>query len=208
MNDWSFYVQNGAAHLTFEDYANSRPITNPAHIWDYDRPVNAVGAFIITTAERAQHLTKHKPVYVLNHNQGSGGSARSSCVTLAEYESFQKRVARMVYEGSGLQPKDIDIFNPYDGFSSFLPFSLEAFEWHGVAVRRRLREGTSASREAPALSSGGNLGSGRTRTAMYIDSILQLRGTAGQAQVNEGGTAICGYPALTSWYLALSNTLD
>ena len=123
MNDWSFYVQNGAAHLTFEDYANSRPITNPAHIWDYDRPVNAVGAFIITTAERAQRLTKHKPVYILNHNQGSGGSARSSCVTLAEYESFQKRVARMVYEGSGLQPKDIDIFNPYDGFSSFLPFS-------------------------------------------------------------------------------------
>jgi len=211
MNDWSFYVQNGAAHLTFEDYANSRPITNPAHIWDYDRPVNAVGAFVITTAERAQHLTKHKPVYILNHNQGSGGAARSSCVTLAEYESFQKRVARMVYEGAGLQPKDIDIFNPYDGFSSFLPFSLEAFEWHGVGkgeTKDFVNGDISVEGPHPYLSGGGNLGNGRTRTAMYIDSIEQLRGEAGRRQVNTSHeTAIAAFaPALSANYLVLGNS--
>ena len=32
-------------------------------------------------------------------------------------------------------------------------------------------------------SSGGNLGNGRTRTAMYTDCIEQLRGTAGVRQV-------------------------
>ena len=35
----------------------------------------------------------------------------------------------------------------------------------------------------PFCSSGGNLGTGRLRTAMYTDSIEQLRGTAGARQV-------------------------
>ena len=212
MNDWGFYTTNGPSHLNREDYINSRPITTPAHIWDYDRPVNAAGAFIVTTAERTPDM-KHKPVYILNHNQGSGGSARSSCLTLAEYEAAGAKVARMVYEGSGLQPQDIDIFNPYDGFSSFLPFSLEAFGWHGVGkgeARDFVNGDISVEGPHPYLSGGGNLGSGRTRTAMYIDSIEQLRGTAGRRQVTvKAETAICAFaPALSAAYLVLGSSPD
>ena len=52
-----------------------------------------------------------------------------------------------------------------------------------------------------------NLGNGRTRTAMYIDSIEQLRGTAGERHVNvKAETAICAYaPAGSMGYLCLSN---
>ncbi len=212
MNDWGFYATNGPSHLNREDYINSRPITTPAHIWDYDRPVNAAGAFIVTTAERAPDM-KHKPVYILNHNHGSGGSARSSCMTLAEYEAAGAKVARMVYEGSGLQPHDIDIFNPYDGFSSFLPLSLEAFGWHGVGkgeARDFVNGDISVEGPHPYLSGGGNLGNGRTRTAMYIDSIEQLRGTAGRRQVTvKAETAICGYaPSLSATYLVLGSSPD
>jgi hypothetical protein len=212
MNDWGFYTVHGASHLNREEYVNSRPITTPAHIWDYDRPVNAVGAFVITTAARAKDM-KQKPVYILNHNQGSGGSARSSCVTLDEYESFQARIARMVYEGSGLKPSDIDIFNPYDGFSSFLPFSLEGFGWHGVGkgeARDFVNGDISVEGPHPYLSGGGNLGNGRTRTAMYIDSIEQLRGTAGRRQVNvKAETAICAFaPALSAAYLVVGTEPD
>jgi acetyl-CoA acetyltransferase len=213
MNSWGYYTQNGAAGLTQEEYINSRPITWPARIWDYDRPVNAAGAFIITSAERARDC-RQKPVYILSHNQGAWiGAARSSHVTMKEYQQTKGMIANMVYEGSGLRPQDVDIFNPYDGFSPFLPFSLEAFQWHGVGEGDTVdfvKGDISIEGKHPLFSSGGNLGSGRTRTAMYIDSILQLRGTAGQAQVNvKAETAICGYsPALTSWYLALSNTLD
>lgn len=207
MNDWGFYSTNGQSHLNFDDYVNSRPITSPAHIWDYDRPVNAVGAFVITTAARAKD-TQHKPVYILNHNAGSGGTARSSSITLDEYETFQRRIARMVYEGSGLKPEEIDIFNPYDGFSSFLPFSLEGFEWHGVGYGETcdfVNGDISIHGPHPYLSGGGNLGNGRTRTAMYIDSIEQLRGTAGERQVKvKAETAICAFaPALSANYLVL-----
>ena len=212
MNDWGFYTTNGASHLNREEYMNARPITTPAHIWDYDRPVNAVGAFVIVSAARTKD-SKQKPVYILNHNQGSGGSARSSCITLEEYERFNARVARMVYEGAGLKPSEIDIFNPYDGFSSFLPFSLEAFGWHGVGkgeAKDFVNDDIRVEGPHPFVSGGGNLGNGRTRTAMYIDSIEQLRGTAGKRQVTvKAETAICAFaPALSANYLVLGISPD
>jgi len=209
MNEWGFYTTNGASHLNREEYVNSRPITTPAHIWDYDRPVNAVGAFVMVSAARAQGM-KQKPVYVMNHNQGSGGAASSSSITLEEYEQANLKVARMVYEGSGWKPEDVDIFNPYDGFSSFMPFSLEAFGWHGVKYGETtafVSGDISVEGAHPIHSGGGNLGNGRTRTAMYIDSIEQLRGTAGRRAVNvKAETAICAFaPALSAAYLTVSN---
>ena len=44
---------------------------------------------------------------------------------------------------------------------------------------------------------------------MYIDSIQQLRGTAGKRQVNvKAETAICAFaPARSAAYLTLSNAL-
>ncbi len=210
MNDWGFYSTNGPSGLNYEEYVNSRPITWPARIWDYDRPVNAAGAFVVTTAERARDM-RQKPVYVLSHQQGWLVQARSSHMTMEEWEAGMARNAAMAYEGSGLRPEDIDIFNPYDGFSPFLPFSLEAFQWHGVKqgeAKDFVKGDIRVEGPHPLHSGGGNLGNGRTRTAMYIDSIEQLRGTAGQRQVNvKAETAICGYaPALANWYLVLSNS--
>src|SRR6516164_7803184 len=36
-----------------------------------------------------------------------------------------------MYEGAGLGPEDVDIFNPYDGYAAMAQFFLEAFQWHG-----------------------------------------------------------------------------
>jgi hypothetical protein len=62
-------------------------------------------------------------------------------------------------------------------------FFLEAFQWHGVkrgdAFAFNARD-IRVEGPHPFCSSGGNLGNGRTHTAMYTDSIEQLRGTAGQ----------------------------
>jgi hypothetical protein len=37
----------------------------------------------------------------------------------------------MMWEGSGLGPQDVDIWNPYDGYSIISQFWLEAFQWRG-----------------------------------------------------------------------------
>ncbi len=56
----------------------------------------------------------------------------------------------------------------------------------------------------PFSSSGGNLGNGRTRTAMYTDSIEQLRGTAGARQVRvRAETALAAFttPSSGGWIM-------
>ena len=56
----------------------------------------------------------------------------------------------------------------------------------------------------PFSSSGGNLGNGRTRTAMYTDSIEQLRGTAGPRQVKvRAETALAAFttPSSGGWIM-------
>ena len=87
-----------------------------------------------------------------------------------------------MYEGAGPGPEDVDIFNPYDGYAPMVQFFLEAFQWHGVKRGDAFAFYAGDIRVEgphPFCSSGGNLGNGRTRTAMYTDSIEQLRGTAG-----------------------------
>jgi hypothetical protein len=56
----------------------------------------------------------------------------------------------------------------------------------------------------PFCSSGGNLGNGRTRTAMYTDSIEQLRGTVGARQVRvRADTALAAFttPSSGGWIM-------
>ena len=209
LNPWSFYSTHGASGLTMEDYAESRAIIWPLRIWDCDRPLQVVTAYVFTTPERARDM-RHKPVYVINHTEGNMSPARSTQQTLDEVEEAVARAARMVFEGSGLKPGEVDIFNPYDGFATFIPPILEAFQWHGAkkgdapAFFKDIRvEGPH-----PFCSGGGNLGNGRTRSAMFIDGIEQLRGTAGERAVKvKAETAICAStPGTGAAYTVLSKS--
>jgi hypothetical protein len=68
-------------------------------------------------------------------------------------------------------------------------FFLEAFRWHRVKRGDALAFYAGDIRVGgphPFSSSGGNSGNGRTRTAMYADSIELLRGTA------DAGKSGCG----------------
>ena len=115
------------------------------------------------------------------------------------------RAARRMYEGAGLAPTDVDIFNPYDGYAPMAQFFLEAFQWHGAKRGDAFAFYAGDIRVEgphPFCSSGGNLGNGRTRTAMYTDSIEQLRGTAGARQVRvRAETALAAFttPSSGGW---------
>src|SRR3954463_4847621 len=176
---WSYYALHEPHQLTRDDYLNARFIEEPLVIHDCDRPVNTCAAFIFTTAERAKDL-RQKPVYVLNHAQNAG-KGRSSMATLEEHQAAVASLARKMQEGSGLSIKDVDIFNPYDGYLTFTQQFLEGFQWHGVKEGEALdfyKGDLRVEGPHPYLSSGGNNGTGRTRTAIMTDCIEQLRGQA------------------------------
>mgnify|MGYP001581288399 FL=1 len=198
MTPWGFYSQHEPYQITQEDYLSSRFVSEPLRVLDCDRPVISCSAFIFTTAERARTMTQ-PPVYILNHAQDNG-RARSSMYTLEEAQEWSSALARMMWEGSGLGPKDVDVFNPYDGYSTFTQLFLEGFGWHGVKKGEALdfyQGDIRVEGPHPYCSSGGNLGTGRTRAALFSDGIEQLRGTAGKRQIKircETALAGCNNP--------------
>ncbi len=205
MTPWGFNATHDIPQLTVEDYVSSRFILKPLRLWDCDRPVNASGAYLFTTAERARDM-KQPPVYILNHNQHNAGT-RSTQAVLDEIEAETDRLARMMFEGSGLSADEVDIFNPYDGYSTMTQFWLEAFQWHGVKRGDAFpfyADDIRVEGPHPFSSSGGNLGTGRLRTAMWTDSIEQLRGSAGPRQVTvRAEAAVSGFgPPLGGGWIA------
>jgi hypothetical protein len=198
-----YYFQYRREVLTVEDYVAARWVCKPMSLLDCDLPIQTAGAFLMTTADRARYM-KQKPVYILNHCS-QRGVVRSSFETLDETEAFTDHIARMCNEGSGLLAKDIDIFNPYDGFTLFFQYFLEGFGWHGVKrgeAHDFYAGNISVEGPHPLSSSGGNCGYGRTRWWGHIDSIQQLRGQAGYRQVRvKHDTAIAGAftPGYSDW---------
>lgn len=180
----SYYTQHEPHQLSREDYLTGRLVEEPLVVYDCDRPVMCTVAFIITTADRAKTL-RNKPAYIWNHCQ-NGVRGRSTMTTLDEQQAAVRSLAKKSQEGSGISIKDVDIFNPYDGYATFHQNFLEGFQWHGV------KEGEAHDFYAgdirvegphPLNSSGGNLGNGRIRSVLWRDAIEQLRGTAGARQV-------------------------
>jgi hypothetical protein len=191
---WGYYAMHEPHQLTREEYLNGRVIEEPLVIYDCDRPVNTCAAFIFTTAERAKDL-RQKPIYVLNHAQNNG-RGRSTMATLEEHQAAVASLARKMWEGSGLGPADVDIFNPYDGYLTFTQQFLEGFQWHGVKwgeAHDFYADDIRVEGPHPFLSSGGNNGTGRNRAVLFSDSLEQLRGTAGARQVTvRAETALAG----------------
>lgn len=199
MVPWSYYALHQPDPLTVEDYLSARWIAKPLNLFDADRPVNASACYVVTTADKAKDM-KQTPVYIWNHAEHRA-RVRSLVQTLDETEEWCASEARKTMEGAGLDIRDIDIFNPYDGFTLFTQHWLEAFGWHGVKKGEShdfYAGDISVHGPHPFLSSGGNNGTGRTRTAIFTDTIEQLRGTAGERQVTvkaETGIAGCVLPA-------------
>jgi acetyl-CoA acetyltransferase len=214
MTPWGFYTKHEPYQITVEDYLESRPVAWPNCILDSDRPVQHAASFLFTTADRAKDM-KQKPIYVLSHAQMNRPN-RSTMGTIEDHEKATDDLVKILYDGAGVTAKDLDVFNPYDGFATFTQTYLEAFQWHGVKRGEAFdfyKEDIRVEGPHPFNSSGGNLGNGRTRTAMYTDSVEQLRGIAGVRQVRikngQPETAACGMVTPTgNGHIFLSTVAD
>jgi acetyl-CoA acetyltransferase len=179
-----YWAQNRPEELTVEDYLAARWIAKPANLFDNDIPIMMSGAFLFTTAERAQGM-RQKPVYILNH-ASSNTRPRSLTPTLDEVEDDTARTARKLYEGAGITADDLSFENMYDGFSQFHQFHLEGLGYRGIKFGEALdfyQTDISIEGPNPVSPSGGNIGSGRSRVWLHTDCIQQLQGRAGDRQV-------------------------
>ena len=195
-----YWAQHRPETLTVEDYVNARWVAKPANLFDNDIPIMSCAAYLFTTPERARDM-KQKPVYILNH-ASSRTKTRSLVPTLEEAEEDTARTARKLYEGAGITAADLSFENMYDGFSLFHQFHLEGLGYRGVQFGEALdfyQTDISIEGPNPVLPSGGNIGSGRTRTWMHTDCIQQIQGRAGARQLTgvKAEIGVSGGPMVT-----------
>ena len=183
--------------VTFDDYMQSRMISEPMCLFDNDIPVDGGGSFVVTTAERARDLP-HKPVYITSWAKirkyepwlpGTLGA-------LDEYYQGGYDLAQRLWGHSGWKPDDVDIVQLYNGFSMETWYWLEVLGFcpQGQAWSFIQSGAIAPDGPFPLNSGGGSQGWGRLHgVPEVLECYLQLAGRAGARQTPRAETGISTY---------------
>ena len=171
--------------LTVEEVLASPMMSDPIHLLDCCLVTDGGGALILTNQERARDAAK-KAIRVLgageSHTHWHIGQMPDMTETAA------RLAGREAFEMAGIEPKDIDVFEPYDSFTITVILQLEDLGFcekgEGGAFVEGGRLGPGG--DLPALTSGGGLSynhPGALGLLLVVEGVRQLRGEAGNRQV-------------------------
>ncbi|ROO87474.1 acetyl-CoA acetyltransferase [Actinocorallia herbida] len=178
--------------LTLDDYFAARMVSTPFGLYDCDVPVDGAVAVIVSAAET---LADRPRPGVLVEAVGTQIMERLSWdqdTLTHEPQTFGP--AKHLWSRTSLRPDDVDLALLYDGFTFNAVSWLEALgfcepggardfidEGRGIALGGRL----------PLNPHGGQLSAGRLHGFGFVrEAMLQLRGDAGERQVQDAGTAV------------------
>jgi acetyl-CoA acetyltransferase len=181
--------------ITVDDVVNSRLIADPLHKLDCCVISDGGGAIVITTAERARDLAK-PPAYVLG---AAGAQTHWNIGQMPDYtECAAATCGPIAFARAGLTPADVDTIQFYDSFTITVLMLLEGLGFCGkgeggaFVSEGHLRRGG----DLPMNTDGGGLSSchpGMRGIFLLIESVRQLRGEGGTAQVPDARVAVaCG----------------
>lgn len=176
--------------LTLDDYMNARMVRAPLTIYDMDFPVDGAEAVVVTTAERARDLAKTP---VLFHAAAEGQTRYAIEEEMPDLvHQGQQVAAKNLWARTDRTIADIDLFQPYDGFSPMPIGWIEnlycgpgeggAFiedNWNHERNRIEIGGRVLVNSHGGSMSDGASQGAGHTREA-----IIQLRGEAGAWQID------------------------
>jgi len=188
---------NPYAHLqkkiTIEDAMNSPIVADPIRVMDCAPISDGAAAIVLQSGKSAAKSTK-RPVKIL----GIGHSTDRQLFYQREGDGSSigalKVASQKAYHDARLTPKDIDVAELHDAFTI-----LEIVESEDVGFfnkgegARALEEGrTQIQGDMPINTSGGLKARGHpigaTGTAQIVELVWQLRGEAGQRQVQGART--------------------
>ncbi len=196
--------------LKAERFAGGPVVAEPVTLFDMAPLGDGAAAVIVTAAERAKDMVP-KPVRVL------GSALATDRIALHDRRQVlwldaAERSARRAMDQAGITPDAVDVFELHDSFTIMAALSLEAA---GFAERGQgwqlARDGAIGRQGRIPISTFGGLkarGNPAGATGIYqaVEVVQQLRGTAGDCQVegasigmtqNLGGT---GATAVTHVY--------
>ena len=175
--------------VSVDDVLDSTLVADPLRLLDCSPITDGAAAMVITTVERAKEIASDRPIVKI-----SGSGLATDSISLANRGDLgQLRAVRLAgeraYEMAGRTPRDLHVVEVHDCFTIAELMATEAlglFEpgGGGPAVERGL---TSLGGKIPVNPSGGLKAKGHpvgaTGVAQAIEIVSQLRGEAGQRQV-------------------------
>lgn len=169
--------------ITMEDYFNSPMLCEPFRMHDTCLENDGSVALIVTTPERAKHL-RQKPAYVVGATEATGWD--SYCMTSYYRENIgipeMEEAGKELWKQTGLTPKDMDVVQFYDAFTSLVPMQMEALGFVKVGEGGPFCEGGDRIRptgELPINTSGGMLSESYIHGMnMIAEGVRQIRGTS------------------------------
>ena len=183
--------------ITMDDYWSARMIREPLCMLDMDLPVDGADAFVFTTAERARAMP-HRPVLVHVATSGMvGENTEDQLASLGRHG--QHVVVETLKARSDLWLDDVDVYFPYDGFTNISVGWIENTGWCGPGEAKRFlaehwdhgADRILIDGRIPVNPHGGSLSEGGTRGTGHLrEAVVQLRGDAGDRQVEGAETAL------------------
>ncbi len=198
--------------LTVDEVLKSRMVSDPLTVRDCCLVTDGGGAYVLTRAERAQALQK-APAYLLGVGAAHWHRQISSMPDLTVTAATES--GERAFEMAGLGPKDVDVVELYDAFTINTLLFLEDL---GFCKKGEGGAFVSGGRIAPGGSlpvntNGGGLSCvhpGMYGIFLLIEAVRQLRGEAGQRQVQDAAVALAhgNGGVLSSQITAILGTQD
>ena len=203
--------------ITVEEVLASRVVAWPLTALMCNVLADGGSAFVLTRAELAQ--ASQRPVYVAG--EASDYSHRS--IVHAKWGEpgrmvdFARPVARAAMERAGIGVGDLDLFEIYGSYPGLQLILMDAIGMApaGTTAGELVASGaTSPGGRYPTTTNGEALGFGHTGTgvgfSVLVETVRQLQGKAGDAQVKDARFAIedCGGGAFMDLHFSvLTNQL-
>ena len=192
--------------ITVDDVLNSKMISSPLHLLHCCAVNDGGVAYVLTTEERARDL-RQKPVFVLGSGGGQSGYWSGFLANGGADKGYglvrtqARRAAEQAFGEAGVTRDEIDFVNTCDNFAITPLVLLEDYGFckkgEGGSFIGRDGERIKVGGDLPLNTHGGALSCNHAGINYhnYVEATIQLRGQAGERQVEGAKIALAGATA-------------
>ena len=193
--------------ITVEDYLNSRMIADPIRLLDSVMVCDGASGVLVTSRKTAEKKGLAKIVVPIGYGERTNYRAGEAIVDVTESGHYV--AGQRAFTQSGLAPKDVASFHPYDDFIIAIMMQLEmlGFCKRGQGCSFINEHNFTHSGDLPLNTGGGQISAGQCGLAgggtNLVEAVRQLFGEGGKRQVKDTRnalvTGIGGIPYGRNW---------
>jgi acetyl-CoA acetyltransferase len=180
--------------ITVDDYMNSRMISDPIRLLDCVMVCDGASGLLLMSKKRAKEKGLNKIVVPAGYGERTNYQADN--LLFDPTVSGHAVAAEKAFKQSGLTPKDIHSFQPYDDFiiANMLQMEAIGFCKRGQGCAYINETNFHFDGDLPFQTGGGQISAGQTGLAgggvNLVEAVRQLFGEGGKRQVKKSETAL------------------